>query len=684
MKKRLTQTALLTAMTLGVGFSISNVQAEEVINNSEETVDEVTIEASSSEVSDLETKIEEQTKVVKDINSEIASITNNTEANDLSQNAVDNAKKIAETAAESVTKTNSEITQKQEEISKLEEDLKKLPKTIETVENAQQQSTDWEYYFNLLKNGTQSGVSADEYLEKVFMGRETEAYKTINDNAEKYNLPVKWGGESGLSGSAGALKKALDAGIDNLPQETITYSSDNTNIKPITEIDLSNLGTTMTDFQSGTYKYVPNPDKVSKYYVYYLNELRRLNGINAPIKSDTRVTKLVQDNVNFFIDLQNRNVPGYTSVYSDTKVSELYDNNGVRIGSRPVNAVTPENGLLYLTRGESSMLSKSNHAFVYSDQELAYQILLSEFSEYRNDVRYKETGVVQNEKGYPAGSQKDALWRNRETNYHRLVALFADTDFAGVGVAYDKEGNLRTNTIYMSENTEDFKLFEQESHYNWPGNPDATPHIPTGTDARLPGNGTSQISIDPATGNMVYNGNRVVFLPKTVFNYVESITQTVDNPEYTKFKKEISDKKKELEELNNELVSLVATSNKAEAEYKSLETAFETYNDLLTKLKEANDELISLKNKLSEVKPITSNGTQTPPTITLPEAKIVLKEVSFETDYENDPTLELGKEEVVREGQNGSVQVITIGDQVTEIVLTEKVDKLVKRGTLVK
>ncbi|HFI0068006.1 TPA: G5 domain-containing protein, partial [Streptococcus suis] len=91
-----------------------------------------------------------------------------------------------------------------------------------------------------------------------------------------------------------------------------------------------------------------------------------------------------------------------------------------------------------------------------------------------------------------------------------------------------------------------------------------------------------------------------------------------------------------------------------------------------------------------EVKPvedsaITSKGNQTPPTHSLPEAKIGLKkEVAFETTYENDPLLELGKEIVVREGQNGSVQVITIGDQVTEIVLTEKVDKLVKRGTLVK
>ncbi|UUM61423.1 G5 domain-containing protein [Streptococcus suis] len=81
---------------------------------------------------------------------------------------------------------------------------------------------------------------------------------------------------------------------------------------------------------------------------------------------------------------------------------------------------------------------------------------------------------------------------------------------------------------------------------------------------------------------------------------------------------------------------------------------------------------------------ITSKGNQTPLTHSLPEANVDLKEILFETIYQYDPTLEFGKEVVVHEGQNGSVQVITIGNQVTEIVLIEKVDKVVNRGTLVK
>lgn len=112
-----------------------------------------------------------------------------------------------------------------------------------------------------------------------------------------------------------------------------------------------------------------------------------------------------------------------------------------------------------------------------------------------------------------------------------------------------------------------------------------------------------------------------------------------------------------------------ATNKLAELE-EAFKLAKENYEELL-KLYEASQPVIN------------SKGQQVPPTHFLPEAKIELKEVAFETVYENDSTLLLGQEAVVREGKSGSTQVITIGDQVTEIVVTEKVDKLVKRGTLV-
>ncbi|HFI0652237.1 TPA: G5 domain-containing protein, partial [Streptococcus suis] len=110
---------------------------------------------------------------------------------------------------------------------------------------------------------------------------------------------------------------------------------------------------------------------------------------------------------------------------------------------------------------------------------------------------------------------------------------------------------------------------------------------------------------------------------------------------------------------------------------QTVDKATTHYNEAKAKL----DQLVSGVKTASESTGLPdSSPTHSP----LPEAKIELKEVAFETVYENDPTIELGTEVVVREGQNGSAQVITIGDQVTEIVVAEKVDKLVKRGTLIK
>lgn len=138
----------------------------------------------------------------------------------------------------------------------------------------------------------------------------------------------------------------------------------------------------------------------------------------------------------------------------------------------------------------------------------------------------------------------------------------------------------------------------------------------------------------------------------------ENLKKAQDAADVANEKKKLAEQT--LQEANNKLAKL-------EEAYK---LAKENYEKIL-KLYEASQPIIN------------SKGEQVPPTHSLPEAKIELKEVAFETIYEEDSTLPLGQEVVVREGKTGSTQVITIGDQVTEIVVTEKVDKLVKRGTLV-
>lgn len=131
-----------------------------------------------------------------------------------------------------------------------------------------------------------------------------------------------------------------------------------------------------------------------------------------------------------------------------------------------------------------------------------------------------------------------------------------------------------------------------------------------------------------------------------------------------------------------------AAADAANEKKKLAEQTLQEATNKLAKLEEAyklaNENYEKILKLYEASQPtITSKGDQVPPTHSIPEAKIELKEVAFETIYEEDSTLPLGQEVVVREGKTGSTQVITIGDQVTEIVVTEKVDKLVKRGTLV-
>ncbi|HEM6081840.1 TPA: SEC10/PgrA surface exclusion domain-containing protein, partial [Streptococcus suis] len=156
--------------------------------------------------------------------------------------------------------------------------------------------------------------------------------------------------------------------------------------------------------------------------------------------------------------------------------------------------------------------------------------------------------------------------------------------------------------------------------------------------------------------------------------------------------KDVTSAQNELDKLNNASSALKTAQEQYSKAHTEKETAERLLNEAVTKRTELENEYTIAKEDYEKLlaqfeasqPTITSKGDQVPPTHSLPEAKIELKEVAFATVYENDPSLELGKDVVVREGQNGSVQIISIGDQVTEIVLTEKVDKLVKRGTLVK
>ncbi|HEM2548971.1 TPA: G5 domain-containing protein [Streptococcus suis] len=72
------------------------------------------------------------------------------------------------------------------------------------------------------------------------------------------------------------------------------------------------------------------------------------------------------------------------------------------------------------------------------------------------------------------------------------------------------------------------------------------------------------------------------------------------------------------------------------------------------------------------------------PKVQLPEAQISERTIPFETIYQEDPTLEAGQGVEQVAGVNGGVQIITIGEQTTEITTTPKIDRIVRVGTKTK
>ncbi|HFU4190564.1 TPA: G5 domain-containing protein, partial [Streptococcus suis] len=566
------------------------------------------------------------------------------------------------------------------------------------------------------------------------------------------------------------------------PRETFNYAVEGTEgITAVTKIVISEAD--KNAIENGTYLYTPNATKVSEHYAAYINKLRALNGIDTQILgTNTEVTAIAEKHVTEYVKKSEEwrlQQDKDSDLYKYGKQAYHFHESFDPITGKKVwwnnsdNFAVPNTNLYYNGSNITDTLRERDGDKVFSDQELAYRILLKEFSEYIEGSRYATIDQIYG---------------------HRMYLLLMDTDYVGVAAVRDPQGDIRTTEIFMNDNS-DGKGKETNTYMTRYQN------------ANNPG----LVSLD-ANGNFLYNGNRVSFLPATQFSYVTEEIITNDSAlikaknALSEFKnsKILEDANTEISNLNSQLTKLNDELNKLN-QYVSnvtnieenlslakitlednklklnqaiivLENAINKVNDLsvsnvdatvVEQLNQAREDLLNLESTLlilntkvntlqisiaeaelkreslceeitnleldidkqqsnlsnlvsqlnslsaerdilqeklkfileieilSEKNKVTilddgtiiavpKDLTNESPTHSLPEAKIELKEVAFETVYENDPTLDLGKEVVLREGQNGSVQVITIGDQVTEIVLTEKVDKLVKRGILVK
>ncbi|HEM6372267.1 TPA: G5 domain-containing protein, partial [Streptococcus suis] len=420
--------------------------------------------------------------------------------------------------------------------------------------------------------------------------------------------------------------------------------------------------------------YVPNSTEVSKYFVSYLNALRELNGIpKLEIVEDSKYA-IVSD---FAVDFSNQLASkGKIEHIPESEISTL-KNSGI------YHTDDYESYINKFSYNKNYLNNPSNdQKVVYSDQELAYQLLLNHFSDY---------------------SSTSASTDVTKKYGHRIGLLFSTDKYLPVGVATNEKGDIFTTVIFASD-SEDGK---RKSNFN--------KHINTLTSTVYHADGVTvdQPAVmreDTTTNKLYYKDKQIQFLPNITFEYgnkkVESISwiKTADGAEKIKEVVSAGASTKEVIDSKTNSIEVVEVPFNTVIQYDSTldvnttQTLQNGINGSVTTVlnylvEEGKLYSVTKTTSVSPVEKIVIKGTKiveiaskgdlNPPTVSKPEAKIELKEVAFETVYENDPTLELGKETVVREGQNGSVQVITIGDQVTEIVLTEKVDKLVKRGTLV-
>ncbi len=222
--------------------------------------------------------------------------------------------------------------------------------------------------------------------------------------------------------------------------------------------------------EKGTITYVPNSTKITEYFVDYLNELKRLNGMTNTVDASS------SDLIAYAVARAEENAArGMMTHQTDLNLSDFnlrqaydvssYDPN--KLAHWLENAVSTGSGLTY------HYLMKDSNAENLSDQSVAYNLLLGWFTDYKNVARTAAS--------------------NPKTNYgHRINELMAAGPI-GIGLSADgSQATLQTSRTFDSIGT-DTSNFEPDF-----------------------------ITNDKGETVMVRQGTEtpVVFLPAVTFNFV--------------------------------------------------------------------------------------------------------------------------------------------------------------------
>lgn len=293
-----------------------------------------------------------------------------------------------------------------------------------------------------------------------------------------YNL-LKDGDESGRLVSN---RRSGDVALTGRNREVINYSGEET----VTIVVDKSVGEQIAQRK---YKYEPNASEISKYFVSYVNQLRELNGITPRLSVLDSVTDFAQNHVNNMLKTMRDN-NNFTTFHTN---ETLQNGQKVRLYSLWNGSQNhTSNGLVNYASTNVFALDMDKE-YIYSDQEFAYHMVLSLYSNYSSSTRDWNAG--------------GAIGVVDETYAYRYGLLFMDSAYAGVGAGYDHGGNLRSTQVIMGDPDRIGRdgVFYNNSRYYNAGKPGA-------------------IGFD-SSGNMLYNGKQMRFLPHVKFKYVYKTTQ---------------------------------------------------------------------------------------------------------------------------------------------------------------
>ncbi|HGF1449526.1 TPA: LPXTG cell wall anchor domain-containing protein [Streptococcus suis] len=546
-----------------VNASISSTAEELAIKQSTVTEKMNQIEVQSAELAAIQSKgseVQEQISAaeqsVANLESKVANLAKNSTV-DAEALANAQAEKVA--TDEAVVAATGEVNSASQAVTKLENEL--AAAKVQDVAN-NQEKTKIETEITQTQSELENATSQVANLEKEVSNKLSELQKAV-DLAKTQSTTSSVTTEVLEGNNWQEFFENVKNKNNFSPRETFQYSVEGTQgINAVTEIVISEAD--KKAIQDGTFVYTPNSTEVSKYYAEYINKLRALNGIEAKVLgTNSEVTSIAEKHVKEYVEkseewrlLQSgddrvwgkRAYHYHESVDVPTWTKTWWNNAD--------HFAIPNTNLYYNGSNITDTLRINDKDIVYSDQELAYRILLKEFSEYIEYSNYKTPELIYG---------------------HRMYLLLMDTDYVGVAAVRDPQGDIRTTEIFVNDNS-DSKGAATSTYM--------TRYINAGN----PG----LVSFD-ASGNFLYNGKRVSFLPATQFSYVTKQTIT-DSSKLTGAEKALEQYRNEstvalnnanqkVNDLQNQLTQLkasLATVNAYKSQVGQIESALQTAKETLT------------------------------------------------------------------------------------------------------